>query len=150
MLEGIFIAPSPTELPTPLSESCSAARREGELATRASRRDAEHLFDVVARLRSEGASVIWIGHFLEEIQRVADRWTVLRDGATVGTGDVADTDPSTWVTLMAGRAVEEFFPPRTPTVGDVLLELDELEGSPAPKAASLSLRRGEILGPVVS
>jgi len=111
-----------------------------------SRRDAEHLFEVVARLRSEGASVIWIGHFLEEIQRVADRWTVLRDGATVGTGDVADTDPSTWVTLMAGRAVEEFFPPRTPAVGDVLLELDELAGSPAPEAASLSLRRGEILG----
>ena len=111
-----------------------------------SRRDAEHLFEVVARLRSEGASVIWIGHFLEEIQRVADRWTVLRDGATVGTGDVADTDPSTWVTLMAGRAVEEFFPPRTPMAGDVLLELDELAGSPAPEAASLSLRRGEILG----
>ena len=60
-----------------------------------SRRDAEHLFAVVERLRDEGTSVIWIGHFLEEIQRVADRWTVLRDGSTVGTGDVAGTDPST-------------------------------------------------------
>ena len=111
-----------------------------------SRRDAKHLFDVVERLRDEGTSVIWIGHFLEEIQRVADRWTVLRDGATVGTGDVAGTDPSTWVTLMAGRAVEEFFPPRESSCGEVLLELDGLAGDPAPTEASLALRRGEILG----
>lgn len=111
-----------------------------------SRRDAEHLFDVVERLRSDGCSVIWIGHFLEEIQRVADRWTVLRDGATVGTGVVAGTDPATWVTLMAGRAVEEFFPPRERAPGEVLLELDGLGGEGLPVEASLSLRRGEILG----
>ena len=111
-----------------------------------SRRDAEHLFAVVERLRDEGTSVIWIGHFLEEIQRVADRWTVLRDGSTVGTGDVAGTDPSTWVTLMAGRAVEEFFPPREATPGEALLELDALAGVPTPDSASLALRRGEILG----
>ena len=111
-----------------------------------SRRDAEHLFAVVERLRDEGTSVIWIGHFLEEIQRVADRWTVLRDGSTVGTGDVAGTDPSTWVTLMAGRAVEEFFPPREAAPGETLLELDGLAGVPMPDSASLALRRGEILG----
>ena len=111
-----------------------------------SRRDAEHLFAVVERLRDEGTSVIWIGHFLEEIQRVADRWTVLRDGSTVGTGDVAGTDPSTWVTLMAGRAVEEFFPPREAAPGETLLELDALAGVPTPDSASLTLRRGEILG----
>ena len=111
-----------------------------------SRRDAEHLFAVVERLRDEGTSVIWIGHFLEEIQRVADRWTVLRDGSTVGTGDVAGTDPSTWVTLMAGRAVEEFFPPREAAPGEALLELDALAGVPTPDSASLTLRRGEILG----
>lgn len=111
-----------------------------------SRRDAEHLFAVVERLRDEGTSVIWIGHFLEEIQRVADRWTVLRDGSTVGTGDVAGTDPSTWVTLMAGRAVEEFFPPREAIPGETLLELEALAGDPTPDSASLTLRRGEILG----
>ena len=111
-----------------------------------SRRDADHLFRVVARLRDEGTSVIWIGHFLEEIQRVADRWTVLRDGATVGAGAVAGTDPSTWVTLMAGRAVEEFFPLRESSAADVVLELDGLAGVDAPAHASLELRRGEILG----
>lgn len=111
-----------------------------------SRADAEQLFAVVDRLREGGTSVIWIGHFLEEIQRVADRWTVLRDGATVGTGEVADADPSTWVTLMAGRAVNELFPPRASSVGEVLLELDGLAGAAAPKHASLSLRRGEVLG----
>ncbi|MDA0949007.1 MAG: sugar ABC transporter ATP-binding protein, partial [Planctomycetota bacterium] len=111
-----------------------------------SRRDAEHLFEVVERLRSDGCSVIWIGHFLEEIQRVADRWTVLRDGATVGTGVVAGTEPATWVTLMAGRAVEEFFPPRERAPGEVLLELDGLGGEGLPVEATLSLRRGEILG----
>ena len=111
-----------------------------------SRADAEQLFAVVDRLREGGTSVIWIGHFLEEIQRVADRWTVLRDGATVGTGEVADADPSTWVTLMAGRAVNELFPPRASSVGEVLLELDGIAGAAAPKHASLSLRRGEVLG----
>lgn len=111
-----------------------------------SRRDAEHLFEVVERLRAEGTSVIWIGHFLEEIQRVADRWTVLRDGATVGTGEVDGTDPSHWVTLMAGRSVEEFFPPREHAPREVVLELDALAGEPLPDQASLSLRAGEILG----
>lgn len=111
-----------------------------------SRADAEQLFAVVDRLREGGTSVIWIGHFLEEIQRVADRWTVLRDGATVGTGEVAGADPSIWVTLMAGRAVDELFPPRAPSAGEVLLELEGLAGAAAPEHASLRLRRGEILG----
>jgi ribose transport system ATP-binding protein len=61
-------------------------------------------------------------------------------------GVVAGTDPATWVTLMAGRAVEEFFPPRERAPGEVLLELDGLGGEGLPVEASLSLRSGEILG----
>src|SRR5262249_36263913 len=57
------------------------------------RRDTEHLFDLIGRLKAHGVSIVYISHFLEEVQRVADRYTVLRDGQTVRTGSVPGTPP---------------------------------------------------------
>src|SRR5262249_14551398 len=64
-----------------------------------SRADAERLFAVIERLRAGGIAVIYVSHYLEEVLRVADRYTVLRDGETVGTGEVRGTKPATLVEL---------------------------------------------------
>jgi len=108
--------------------------------------DTDRLFEVVKRLTGQGVAVIYISHFLEEVQEIGDRFTVLRDGETVGTGDVAGTSLDELVALMAGRSLDEFFPEVPHEPGEVILELEGLAGEVLPKDASLSLRRGEILG----
>jgi len=108
--------------------------------------DVRRLFAAIARLRAGGMSIIYISHVLEEVQAIADRYTVLRDGATVGTGAVAGTPASDIVRMMAGRQLDELFPrsPRTP--GEVILEFADVAGLEKPDSASLSLRRGEVVG----
>ena len=75
--------------------------------------DVEALFQLVARLRQQGKAIIYITHFIEEAQRVADRFTVLRDGQTVGGGAVAETTVRAIVDLMVGRRVEQLYPRST-------------------------------------
>jgi ribose transport system ATP-binding protein len=111
-----------------------------------SRSDAEHLFAVVGRLRARGVAVIYVSHYLEEVARIADRYTVLRDGATVGCGEVHGTSAATLVELMAGRRLGELFPKVAHTPGEILLRVEGLAGAKLPKSASLEVRRGEIVG----
>lgn len=108
--------------------------------------DVERLFRVTRRLVESGVTVLWISHFLDEVKAIGNRFTVLRDGETVGRGDVPETSTEEMVTTMAGRSVEEAYPrsPRSP--GDVVLSVRGLAGSRAPKGASFELRSGEILG----
>ena len=108
--------------------------------------DAENLFAVLARLKARGVSVIYISHFLEECQRVCDRYTVLRDGESVATGAMCDARLSDLIRLMVGRDLAEIYP-RTPhTLGAPVLELQKLAGRAKPRSVSLTLRAGEILG----
>ena len=100
----------------------------------------------MARLRADGVSIVYISHFLEEVQRIADRYTVLRDGRTVGSGDVATTSVESMIEQMAGRRLEDFFPKVDHDPGEVILQLSELAGPRLPVTASLDLRRGELLG----
>ena len=117
--------------------------------------DAARLFEVLARLRAEGRAILYVSHFLEEVRRVADRVTVLRDGVVVGErtchpraggADASALDTSELVALMAGREVSDQFPrsPRTP--GETLLKVQELAGRALPRRANLELRRGEVVG----
>jgi len=108
--------------------------------------DVEHLFRVIERLRSAGLGIVYISHFLEELRRVADRYTVLRDGAAVGSGRLADASEAEIITLMVGRSVDDLFPAVPHTPGEEILSLDGVSGVRAPQDVSLSLRRGEILG----
>jgi ribose transport system ATP-binding protein len=108
--------------------------------------DVERLFAIIRRLRDRGLSVIYISHVLEEVLRIADRYTVLRDGATVGGGATAGASAAAIVSLMAGRDISQVFPRSARTPGAVLLEVRELGGVPLPHAASLALRAGEVLG----
>jgi ribose transport system ATP-binding protein len=108
--------------------------------------DTENLFRVIERLRARGVSVIYISHFLEECQRVCQRYTVLRDGETVGTGDMATARVEDIIRLMVGREMKDIYP-RTPhEPGAPVLELKELAGRVKPRRVSLQLRAGEILG----
>jgi ribose transport system ATP-binding protein len=108
--------------------------------------DTENLFAVIDRLRRRGVSIVYISHFLEECKRVCDRFTVLRDGETAGTGAMRDADLNRIIELMVGRRIQEVYP-RTPrTLGDPVLELRSVSGRSKPRTVSLTLRAGEIFG----
>ena len=110
------------------------------------RHDVEHLFQVVGKLRTAGLGIIYISHFLEEIRQVADRYTVLRDGRTVGSGMLAGTSETEIVALMVGRNVSDLFPTVPHSPGEEILSLDDLSGIRSPRRVTLAVRRGEILG----
>ena len=108
--------------------------------------DAEQLFRLVGRLREQGHAVVYISHFIEEAKRVADRFTVLRDGRMVGNGRAEEFAVSEIVALMVGRELNDLYPRSRRTVGEPLLEVADLAGVAKPGSASLTLHRGEILG----
>lgn len=111
-----------------------------------SARDVERLFTLIRELKSQGKSVIYISHFIEEVKAIADRLTVLRDGAVVGTQPVADVSVGEIVTMMVGRDVQDLFPRSSRDPGDVVLTLSGMAARSKPEFASLELRRGEVLG----
>ena len=79
--------------------------------------DTENLFGVIERMSQRGVSVIYISHFLEECQRVASRYTVLRDGQSVGTGAMAEASLEQIIQLMGGREIDEIYPRTSRAVG---------------------------------
>ncbi len=108
--------------------------------------DAERLFGLVRRLRDRGVTVVYISHYLEEVQALADRFTVLRDGRSVGGGLVPDYPPERIIEMMVGRSLTEQYPRVPHTVGGPVLEVRGLEGQKLPRGVDLTLRRGEVLG----
>src|SRR5688572_30141689 len=110
------------------------------------KRDIRGLFAMLQRLRGQGLGIIYISHFLEEVREISDRFTVLRDGASVGTGYTKQTSDEQIIRLMVGRDLEDLYPRTQRTAGEVVLEVDALAGATKPRSASLSLRRGEVLG----
>jgi ribose transport system ATP-binding protein len=110
------------------------------------RRDTEHLFDLIGRLKARGVSSIYISHFLEEVQQVADRYTVLRDGQTVSTGPVANTPQEVIIEQMVGRDLRDLYPKVPHVLGGPLLEVCGLAGERLPAGVTLTLHRGQILG----
>jgi ribose transport system ATP-binding protein len=108
--------------------------------------DTARLFAVIRRLSSSGMAIIYISHFLEEVCEIADSYTVLRDGETVGTGPMRTMDVPGIIRLMVGRTVHEMFPRTRHAVGGRALCVDGLSGAKIPRQVSFALRRGEILG----
>ena len=110
------------------------------------RDDVEHLFKLIRKLSAEGISVIYISHFLEEVRQISDRFTVLRDGRSVASGDISTTTDEELIAKMVGRAQQNLFPVRPATTGETILAVRNLASPPLLKHASFELRRGEILG----
>jgi len=108
--------------------------------------ETDTLYEVIRRLEGRGVSIVYISHFLEEVKRIAERYTVLRDGVTVGGGDVESTSIDAIVEQMVGRSLDEAYPRVPHEPGESILELDGLAGAALPVDASLTLRRGEVLG----
>jgi rhamnose transport system ATP-binding protein len=108
-------------------------------------REVERLFRVVRALRDGGNGIIYISHRLEEIASIADRVTVLRDGQSIVTRDLRDVESAELIRLMVGRDIAAVFPKREVPIGDVVLEVRDLQ-SAAIHNVSFSVRRGEILG----
>jgi ribose transport system ATP-binding protein len=108
--------------------------------------DARRLFQLMRRLRDRGVTLVYISHFLEEVREVADRFTVLRDGRSVGGGLVSEFSEERIIELMVGRSLAEQFPRVPHVAGEPVLELTDLCGVDLPRGVSLTLRRGEVFG----
>jgi ribose transport system ATP-binding protein len=108
--------------------------------------DSQRLFEIVRGLRDQGVSVVYISHFLEEVQRVADRYTVLRDGRSVGSGKMAGARLEDIIHLMVGRELKQLIPRVEHAIGEPVLDLDGFQGERMAAPVSLSLAKGEILG----
>jgi ribose transport system ATP-binding protein len=111
------------------------------------RQDIDRLFALIRSLRNRGIAIIYISHFLEEVQQVSDRFAVLRDGESVGGGVTQDTPVERIIAMMVGREVKDLYPRSARREdGEVVLEVHELRGIGKPRSASLTLRRGRVLG----
>ncbi len=106
------------------------------------------LFLVIERLKSEGVGIIYISHKMDELKRIADRVTVMRDGETIGTVGARETPVSTIISMMVGRALEDeqVSVPEELESFPVALEVSGLSRGRDFKDVSFSLRKGEILG----
>jgi methyl-galactoside transport system ATP-binding protein len=107
-----------------------------------------HLFNIIRDLKSKGVAIIYISHKMEEIFKIADDVTVMRDGKIIGTYPVTELDDNKLISLMVGRDLTHRFPPVESTIGEVCLEVKNLtaENPRSFKDISFQLRKGEILG----
>ena len=104
------------------------------------------LFKAIASLRARGVAVVYTTHKMDEVFRLADRISVLRDGQLVCTRPAGEFTPESLITHMVGRELAQVFPPVTSVPGEVILEASGLTREPAYRNVSFTLRRGEVLG----
>lgn len=111
-----------------------------------SKKEVETLFQIIEKLKSEGVSMLYISHRLDEIFQIADRVTVIRDGESVQTEDVDKVEKDQLVSWMIGRPLSNFYPKEDVELGEVVLNATGLCQHGILKDIDFSLRRGEILG----
>ena len=106
----------------------------------------EEVYALVERLKAEGKAILFISHKFDEVFRIADRWTVFRDGALAGAGRIADVTEDDLVRLMVGREVGQVFPQRRRAPGDEVLKVVGYAHPTEFDDIGFDLRAGEILG----
>ncbi|MEX2318492.1 MAG: sugar ABC transporter ATP-binding protein, partial [Bauldia sp.] len=109
-------------------------------------KEVEELYAIVAKLKREGKAILFISHKFEEIFRIADDYTVFRDGRAVGSGTVAEATPAGLIALMVGRTVDTIFPKVAVPLGETVFSVAGLSHPTEFADISFDLRRGEILG----
>lgn len=108
--------------------------------------EVEELFRIVRQLRQAGAAIVFISHRLEELFEVADRVTVLRDGAFVGSKPMSEVTTDMLIQMMVGRTLADLFPKRTVEMGEIALQVEGLTRPGLFYDISFELRKGEIVG----
>ena len=109
--------------------------------------EVEHLFRIINMLRDKGCGIIYISHKMEEILRISDEVTIMRDGQYVATRPASELTMEEIIRLMVGRELTNRFPPKENVPGETILEVEHLAGKYTRlKDASFQLRAGEILG----
>ena len=111
-----------------------------------SEKEADQLFAIVKDLRKRGLTIIYISHRLEEVMDLADDISILRDGAVVSSGPIADYTVQRIVHEMVGRELSDFFPARSVEIGDVCFEAKDLASDEGIEDISVQSRRGEVVG----
>lgn len=107
--------------------------------------ETERLFSTIRDLKSQGVTVIYISHRMEEIFQICDSYSVFRDGMFVGSGDLKDVSTNELISLMVGRKVENMFPKVDCEIGDVVFKAEGLSGKGF-SDISFEVHKGEILG----
>jgi ABC-type sugar transport system ATPase subunit len=108
--------------------------------------ETEQLFELVRKLAGAGTAVLFISHRLDEIFGLADRITVLRDGAHISTTPATHTNPSRLVEAMVGRKLQEQYPPRSHEVGETRLVVENLTVGKVLREVNIEARAGEVVG----
>ena len=109
-------------------------------------REVEQLFRLIAGLKEKGVSIVYVSHRLEEIFRICDRITVMRDGQYIDTVETSSINQEQLVAMMIGRDMSTFFPPRQHNIGDEVLRVEHAKSGIAVKDVSFNVRKGEIVG----
>jgi ribose transport system ATP-binding protein len=110
------------------------------------RREVDSLFKVLRRLRDDGIAVVFISHYMQEIEDLCDRVTVMRNGTVVGTVDPRETPIDEIIAMMIARDVGEMFPKRAVEIGKSVLEVSNLRLQGSFDNVSFDVHRGEIVG----
>ncbi len=109
--------------------------------------EVEHLFRIIDMLKSKGCGIIYISHKMDEILRISDEVTIMRDGTWVATRPAGELTMDEIIRLMVGRELTNRVPPKTNTPGEVILDVSHISGKYTRlKDASFQLRKGEVLG----
>ena len=111
-----------------------------------SHKEIEELYDLVEKLKGQGKAILFISHKFDEIFRIADRYTVFRDGQFVGAGRIAEVSEGDLVKMMVGRPVDQIFPSRSHQAGDAVLQVVGYCHPTEFDDIGFTLRKGEILG----
>src|SRR5262245_34567444 len=111
-----------------------------------SHKEIVELYEFIERLKAEGRAILFISHKFDEIFRIADRYSVFRDGERVGAGLMAETTQDELVRLMVGRTVDQIFPKSEHSIGETIFAVSGYSHPTEFEDIGFELRRGEILG----
>ena len=111
-----------------------------------SHKEIEELYDLVESLKARGKAILFISHKFDEIFRIADNYTVFRDGQLIGDGAIGDVNEADLVKMMVGRDVSQIFPTRARQIGETVLSVNGYAHPTEFDDIGFSLRQGEILG----
>ncbi len=136
-----------TEIVKATSQTCKVLVLD-EPTTALSAGEVERLFDYVRRLRAQGVAIVYVSHRMDEIFRIADRATILRDGKHVVTAPMSEFTLESMIAHIIGRRSRGFSDVirETAAIGEALLEARDLSGEQKPIGVDLTLRRGEVVG----